>query len=274
MHIDCRLIIDAPASGVRNMAVDEALLLDASENNTAALRFYTWNEPTLSIGYFQRYEDRRLHTASLNCAVVRRQTGGGAILHDRELTYSLTLPHSHPLTRQNERLYQIVHEVFVRSLWPAIGQPSQRSPLHIRGEGTSRSPADEPFLCFERRSKGDVVFVSEKSPTAAANLSQTSSPPRADWKIIGSAQRRYHGAVLQHGSLLMERSLSAPELKGLRDLAGRSAAEDAVISAVTSGLSDALGLRLHRTNLPRELESIAAEIANNKYGTPAWTKRR
>jgi lipoate-protein ligase A len=272
--VETRLIIDRPASGIWNMAVDEALLLDASENGSASLRFYTWSEPTLSLGYFQRYDDRNLHAASRNCAVVRRQTGGGAILHDRELTYSLVLPPGHPLARQNERLYQIVHEVFVRSLWLPNSQPTEPSHLHIRGEGTSRSPADEPFLCFERRAKGDVVFVSG-SPTATdANLSQASSPSRGDWKIIGSAQRRYHGAVLQHGSLLMERSLSAPELKGLRDLASRFAAEDAVISSAGSGLSQALGLRLHPTDLLPELKLIATEIANNKYGTPAWTKRR
>ena len=96
----------------------------------------------------------------------------------------------------------------------------------------------------------------------------------ADWKIIGSAQRRHRGAVLQHGSFLIERSPSAPELQGLSDLTGSSTTEDAVISKVTSGLTSALGLRLHPTKLPAELESIATQIANNKYGTFAWTKRR
>jgi lipoate-protein ligase A len=274
MQMNCRLIIDAPGPGIRNMAVDEALLLDASENGSGTLRFYRWNEPTLSLGYFQRYDDRELHAASRNCAVVRRQTGGGAILHDRELTYSLVVPPGHRLARQNERLYRIVHEVFVRSLWPPSSQPSERSHLHIRGEGSGRAAADQPFLCFERRAKGDVVFVSENVQAPAVNLSQTASSSQHDWKIIGSAQRRYRGAVLQHGSLLLERSRSAPELKGLRDLAEGSAGENSVIYAVARGLSDALGLRLHATNLPSELESIATEIANNKYGTPAWTKRR
>src|SRR3954447_24341632 len=101
---NCRLIIDPRAPGPHNMAVDEALLIDAAEHNTAALRFYSWNEPTLSLGYFQNYADRHQHAASLACAVVRRQPGGGAILHDRELTYSLALPTNHPLTKQNEKL--------------------------------------------------------------------------------------------------------------------------------------------------------------------------
>lgn len=274
MPIDCRLIIDPPLAGTWNMAVDEALLLDAAEHASASLRFYRWNEPTLSLGYFQHYEDRELHAASRNCAVVRRQTGGGAILHDRELTYSLVLPPGHPLTRQNERLYQIVHEVFVQSLWLPTSQPNELPHLHIRGEGFARPPADEPFLCFQRRAKGDVVFVSDTSGSIAVSLSQNPSPAMADWKIIGSAQRRHQGAVLQHGSLLIERSPSAPELLGLHDLEGRSAAQDAVISAVASGLSNVLALRLHPSELPAELESIATRIANNKYGMPAWTKRR
>jgi hypothetical protein len=97
--VDIRLIIDPPQNGAWNMAVDEALLLDAIEDGSATLRFYQWSEPTLSLGYFQRYADRNQHHASRNCAIVRRQSGGGAILHDRELTYSLVLPPGHPLGR-------------------------------------------------------------------------------------------------------------------------------------------------------------------------------
>ncbi len=96
---DCRLIVHPPSPGAWNMAVDEALLMDAVENGVATLRFYQWSEPTLSLGYFQRYSDREQHAASRKCAVVRRQSGGGAILHDRELTYSLMLPAGSPLTR-------------------------------------------------------------------------------------------------------------------------------------------------------------------------------
>src|SRR5262245_22040097 len=113
MQLDCRLILDSPSPGAWNMAVDEVLLVDAAENNVATLRFYGWNEPTLSLGYFQRYEDRQQHAASRECAIVRRQTGGGAILHDRELTYSLVLPPRHPFAKQNEKLYQAVHQVFI-----------------------------------------------------------------------------------------------------------------------------------------------------------------
>src|SRR5688572_17520100 len=114
--LDCRLIIDSPAAGPRNMAIDEALLSDATENGVATLRFYQWSEPTLSLGYFQRYDERYQHTGSRDCAVVRRQSGGGAILHDRELTYSLALPAGHPLARDSQRLYSAIHEAFINML--------------------------------------------------------------------------------------------------------------------------------------------------------------
>jgi len=95
-HPTCRLIVDRPAPGAWNMAVDEALLDAAVEQGVAALRFYQWSEPTLSLGYFQRHADRDSHAASHDCTLVRRQSGGGAILHDRELTYSLTLRQGPP----------------------------------------------------------------------------------------------------------------------------------------------------------------------------------
>src|SRR3954451_15440525 len=140
------------------MAIDEALLIDAADNNTATLRFYSWSEPTLSLGYFQRYADRNQHAASRTCAVVRRQTGGGAILHDREQTYSIALPASHPLTKQNEKLYRIVHQVFVEILSPPVHALNSFPPLQIRGNEGKVPAQDQPFLCFQRQSPGDVVF--------------------------------------------------------------------------------------------------------------------
>jgi lipoate-protein ligase A len=255
------------------MAVDEALLLDAAEHNTATLRFYSWNEPTLSLGYFQRYADRKQHPASSTCAVVRRQTGGGAILHDHELTYSLVLPASHPLTRQNEKLYRIVHEVFIEILSLPSDLPDSDRPLQIRGQGSKLSPRHEPFLCFQRQSPGDVIFDSASSQKSGVTMSQIPTSTLAT-KILGSAQRRFRGAVLQHGSLLLERSPAAPELMGWTNLASLTVATRDLTTAAAGRLSQALDLRLYAAKLPPELESNAAQIANNKYGSPAWTKRR
>jgi lipoate-protein ligase A len=240
------------------MAADEALLLGSAERGLAALRLYQWNEATLSLGYFQSYDDRRLHSVSRQCAVVRRQTGGGAILHDRELTYSVVLPAAHPLARRSQQLYTAVHDTFIAVLKPIIATRTKWT-LHRLNRLPMASGTPEPFLCFARRAFGDVLLVD-----TSGNES----------KLLGSAQRRHRGAILQHGSLLVERSPFAPELAGWLDLTGAHVSIDELIGSLTFAIADALALDAISDRFPSELQSNAAELANNKYGHDAWTKRR
>src|SRR5690606_37438550 len=125
----CRLLYDAPGSGAWNMAVDEVLLNSAAQTGQMTMRFYRWSEPTLSLGYFQRYADRSLHAKSAACPVVRRSTGGGAIVHDVELTYSIAVPSHHPLARQADLLYDAAHESLLEALasWGARGRRVSKS---------------------------------------------------------------------------------------------------------------------------------------------------
>jgi lipoate-protein ligase A len=257
--LDCRLIVDSPAPGPWNMAADEALLLAAAESGVATLRFYQWSKPTLSLGYFQSYEDRRQHPASQKCAVVRRQTGGGAILHDRELTYSLTLPASHPLARNSQQLYTAVHDAFVAALKPFIVTQTSAWKLCQVNQRPKGSATQEPFLCFARRACGDVLLVNGNDNRS---------------KLLGSAQRRHRGAILQHGSLLVERSPFAPELAGWLDLTGVALSMDRLIDSLAVAIADTLALRAIPGRLPFELQSNADQLANTKYGHAAWTKRR
>lgn len=261
---DIRLIIDPPAAGAWNMAVDESLLGDAIENGHATLRFYQWSDPTLSLGYFQRYEDRLQHAASRAAAVVRRQSGGGAILHDRELTYSLIIPPGHPLASRTAELYESVHQAFIATISKNHTGNSGLI-LRIRGQA-AKTPAKEPFLCFQRQSPGDVVADSVNKPAASAAALPV--------KVLGSAQRRHRDAILQHGSLLIEMSAAAPELPGLRDLGVREICTESLISGVCSELATSLRLRLSPYRLSTELQSNAGDLANNKYGSESWTKRR
>jgi lipoate-protein ligase A len=252
--VQSRLIIDQPSPGAWNMAVDEALLADAAENGAATLRFYGWNEPTLSLGYFQSYADRKQHVASRNCPVVRRQTGGGAILHDHELTYSITLPASHPFAKQNQLLYRGAHQAFIDALCSTSTPNAPPSKFQIRDDVQERGATPEPFLCFQRQAPGDVFLTS--------------------WKMLGSAQRRSQGALLQHGSLLLERSAAAPELPGVSDLLNQTIATDHVIQSAIAALSPVLNVNFLETTLPPVVQSNAAEITNIKYGSPLWTNRR
>ncbi len=187
-----RFIVDPPSRGAWNMSVDEALLHSvASGASPDTLRFYQWSEPTLSLGYFQSLADRAQHSASLGCPVVRRSSGGGAILHDRELTYSLAMRVSGRFAARD--LYDAVH----KSLLAVLAKWRVQAELYALPSTGGR---ESPFLCFQRRAQGDVIFHG--------------------MKICGSAQRRVGTAVLQHGSLLVEGSRFAPELPGIHTLGG------------------------------------------------------
>jgi lipoate-protein ligase A len=176
-----RLIVDTALDGVKNMARDEAILEAVGRGESPPiLRFYGWSPPTISLGYFQDYaEYESLPPPAGGLAVVRRQTGGGAILHDLELTYSLTVPIDHPFVAGNaSRMYEHVHHaasIVLRDL----GVPVQRGPQH--GGGCSQRG---PFFCFERHGPVDLLAAGRK--------------------IMGSAQRRTRAAVLQHGSLILD----------------------------------------------------------------------
>lgn len=246
--LPCRLIVDAAAAGTWQMAVDEVLLESAAERHVASLRFYRWSKPTLSLGYFQSFGDSQRHPPSRNCPLLRRQTGGGAILHDRELTYCLAVPVAHPLAADATRLYLAVHE----ALRGALASFDVATTLRTAQQETSA--AGEPFLCFQRRTRGDVLLGGNK--------------------VCGSAQRRRRGAILQHGSLLLATSPRAPELAGILELCGKSPAEQLLVESWATAIGERLGLAPVAGRLTElELDKVRA-LAREKYGTAGWNKRR
>jgi lipoate-protein ligase A len=241
------LIVDPQAAGSWNMGVDDMLMERAAEQGIGTLRFYEWSPATLSLGYFQNAEDRLGHVASRACPLVRRSSGGGAILHDRELTYSISLPSAHPLAADAETLYRRIHSLLLATLaeFGITAELNAKALVPLGGE---------PFLCFERRAVGDVVLDG--------------------FKICGSAQRRRRGAILQHGSVLLARSPAAPELPGIAELASRAvtAAElrDAWLGQWRSALCP---LRPREPLSPTEQTATKRHI-DDKYGSETWTKRR
>lgn len=226
------------------MAVDEAILEGAVSNPTtgATLRWYRWKEPTLSLGYFQQYASRPASLRDLPCT--RRLTGGGAILHDIELTYSLVIPAG-----------QWPHDsagAMVRQFHYAVAE-ALRTVCDARMHPGRPESKDEPFLCFLRRSSSDLVL--------------------GEHKILGSAQRNRRGALLQHGSILLQPSVYEPSLTGLSSVP-QSITPENLAEKVTSVLQQKWGLRIFQQSLTDEELQMARHLEQSKYLSPEWNQRR
>lgn len=243
------MIVDEPASGAWNMAMDEALLQSAGRaGQGGCLRFYLWDQPTLSLGYFQEYEDRGRHEPSRTCPVVRRTTGGGAIIHDRELTYSFTCHVPQQVRSNSLALYDAFHSTLIDDL-AEFGISASLCPETLQWDDQA-----EPFLCFKRRSRGDVLID--------------------DTKIAGSAQRRHKKALLQHGSVLLQRSISSPELEGIAGIASVPIGPRGLSLRWAQRVSERLGLSL-APGTPTDEEYVAAgNLVRERFAHERWTCRR
>jgi lipoyl(octanoyl) transferase len=212
------LRIDPPRSGLENMAIDAELLEGAASDQQIIMRLYRWQEPTLSLGHFQTFDDLAADRSRIEAKAalrleelpwVRRRTGGGAILHDQEWTYSLVVPHAVGGLGQadrnkghNEALYRAIHEA-IRDGLRSLGLPaslSEQCSCSILPTDAPFADGERPeaFLCFQRRTPVDLVI--------------------GEHKVLGSAQRRNRGGLLQHGSLLLRASARFPCLLGVEDL--------------------------------------------------------
>ncbi len=243
----CRILPHASANGVTNMAIDHALLNSVdTDPSSAVLRFYGWTEPTLSLGYFQSIAEARSEPRWRGVPTIRRSSGGGALLHDHELTYALVVPRSHPFALRPSALYRTIHSAIASAL-VAAGYPAAR-----RGETTAKP--DRPFLCFLDHDSEDILV--------------------SGTKVVGSAQRRRPNAVLQHGSILLAQSRLTPELPGLRELAVLSANADDLANRLSLALPEALGmLPCTGTMTVAEIDS-AGVLEETVYAAESWTRRR
>lgn len=244
----CRLIVDDACDGAWNMAVDEVLLGTSAERAEPCLRFYRWATPTVSLGYFQPLAHKQGHATAAGCNVVRRPTGGGAIVHDAELTYSFCVPRGHALAADAMTLYRAIHG----SLIAALSDLSVEASLSEVDSGVS--PEEEPFLCFQRRARGDVLV--------------------GGTKVGGSAQRRPDTAILQHGSVLLHTSAAAPELPGIAELTGKSIDPQALIDAWTPRLAERLGVAFERESYNKQEIDEANRLVESRYGQAEWNARK
>lgn len=202
--LTCRIIVDPePLSGAVNMATDAALLQAADERPDAAVvRIYRWCEPTVSVGYFQKPDQSLSDPELQNCPQVRRLTGGGAILHHHEVTYSCVIPRTHPFRDEPLQVYDVMHRAISAVLESCGASIGFRADLPL--PAAPQDSHTEPFLCFLRSDPRDL----------AAHGSSAPQHP----KITGSAQRRRRGTILQHGSILLRSSPLLPQTPGICDL--------------------------------------------------------
>ena len=232
------------------MAVDQAILESTAASGQVTLRFYRWSPATLSLGYFQKASQRDSHIASKHCPIVRRASGGGAIVHDDELTYSLCIATKRSIAKADSGLYDTVHLVIRQ----ALAEQGIQVELYESPSAKLKASKDDPFLCFQRRAVGDIICDGAK--------------------VGGSAQRRLKNALIQHGSLLLSQSEFAPELAGLKELSGTKVDEQRLIESVTNQLADSLGVDFLVGEVSNGEELRADEIEAEKFGSVEWLQKR
>jgi lipoate-protein ligase A len=266
-----RLLLSPPATGAWNMAVDEAILQAIGQNRSLpTLRLYSWQPPCLSIGYAQPCADiNQPKLRHLGWDWVRRPTGGRAILHTDELTYSVIAPISEPrLSGSILESYQRLSKALLEALI-SLSIPAAANPL------TSPLPSqDAQAICFEVPSNYEIVVNCKK--------------------LIGSAQARRKEGVLQHGSLplygdltritqvLVYEDESAREEANQRLLAHATTVEtvlshplswDTAAQAFIAGFRSELNLALIQDDLSDQEIYTAKELVKDKYSHPGWLKR-
>jgi lipoate-protein ligase A len=244
-----RLLPHTVDDGPGHMATDVALLDAVDERpESAVLRTYEWSSPTLSLGYFQSFGEVANSTRWAGLPVVRRPSGGGALMHDRELTYALIVPRSHPLAGRPSALYRAVHGAIAEAL------NARSVSVRRRGENDASTTDTRPFLCFEDRDVEDLLIGRSK--------------------VVGSAQRRRPRAVLQHGSILLARSEWTPELPGIQELGPMPIEMAHLRLSVIEAVGRALGVAWRSDDLRGEERRAADDLRSGLFADPAWTGRR
>jgi lipoate-protein ligase A len=246
MHPPIRLLPYAAADGATNMARDEAVLESAASRNLPSLRFYTWTEPTLSLGYFQPRAAKDDVPNLSRLAWVRRSTGGAGIVHHHELTYAFALP-NRPEWKSEESWICRVHYL----LRAVLADHGVRSKVVVCGEEQKLGEV----LCFLHQTPGDLVIDGSK--------------------VAGSAQRKMRGALLQHGSILLRTSEYAPRLPGINDFAGKELfTPESLAELLAARFAADVGATIGPNDWTADELARVPEIRREKYANPEWNGKR
>ncbi len=244
------LLDSGPCLPFYNMAVDEALMETAG--NAGTVRFYSWEPPALSLGYFQSAGDFDLgELRARGIPVVRRPTGGGAIYHYRELTFAVI---AGPLAQNSlgstiEQRYERIHGALIR----ALREFGVESAMRGGGLDTQFSPSRHR-LCFDRTIGCDIVAGGRK--------------------LVGSAQRKTPRGFLQHGSIPLWENPMTPGAAWVNEFSEGEVTYEALAAALAQAFGTALGVKLVPGPLQEEQEARAQALAQDRYSADTWNLRR
>lgn len=272
-----RYIVTEGMSPEMNMAVDEAILIAHSEGKVPpTVRFYTWNPATLSIGYFQKAEKEidLEKVAAAGLGFVRRPTGGRAVLHDQELTYSVIVSEDHPkMPTSVTEAYKVISMGLLHG-FQQLGLKAEMVSLATEEEKEKYSSPGSS-ACFDSPSWYELVVEGKK--------------------VAGSAQTRQKGVILQHGSILLnmdvellfsllrfpsdrvkERMMASFRQKAvtINEVSPRPVGLAEAILAFRQGFASGLEVELVEAELTPEEQALAEELAANRYATREWNLRR
>jgi len=266
-----RLIIHPKQDGAMNMAIDEALLESVSNHlSPPTLRLYDWDPYTLSLGHAQSYREINIDEINkFKWDIVRRPTGGKAILHADELTYSVTAPDDDPITSGSViESYRRISLGLLKGL-EIIGIHADSKPKDTSRQSDSKSP-----VCFQYPSDYEITFQGKK--------------------LIGSAQARKKNGVLQHGAIPLfgdlsrivlvlqysshkEKELAKKQLLSrattIEKIKKEHISWDKTAEAVKKGFEEELNILFQQNDLSEMEKKRAQEICTEKYSHPEWTYR-
>jgi lipoate-protein ligase A len=267
-----------------NMAIDEAIMIAHREGLVPpTIRFYQWSPPAVSLGYFQdlKKEIDVDVCQDMRIDIVRRPTGGKAVLHDKELTYSFIIKESHPLVNGSIlETYKKISGGIIRGL-SYLGIKAELVPLREKLKSTlsgnkakSKIPhSDIKSICFSVPSQYEVQVEGKK--------------------IVGSAQVRKREIVLQHGSLLIElekdklfsvfnfpsvqireRFKTRFDATSLEEILKKKINFSELSEILPRGFEEEFGVRLVEGKLTEQEEKISKGLLENKYSTYEWNYER
>lgn len=241
-----RFLDSGSACGARQMAVDDALLtLCRPGQSPPTLRLFSFRPPCLSLGRFQPAPPETCREPGLE--VVRRPTGGRAVLHRRDVCYSVVAPADHPLVAGSIiQSYGKIARALAEAL-AILGLPPLR-------EAAAQEGLPAADWCFEALAPHELALDGAK--------------------LVGSAQLRRDGILLQQGGIRLASPGGQPSAPiSLEEALGRRVSRREMASALVEGFGRAWGAAFRRGRLTAEEEQLAQRLERQKYTNPAWTRQ-